>query len=207
MNKERLHALSDGIFAIVLTLLVLEIRVPELTHSDNAALISALAALAPTFAAFTMSFAALFVYWRAHNFIVSDLAKGLDAKLVNYNGLFLFFVSLLPFGAHFYGRYYLTQVGVMVYAVNLICIGLSLYAMREHIVRAAHIETAGHWGKRDLRNGTVRMLFPVISAIVAVLVSFLAPVWSLGIFLVALLFSLSNHGIDIFNAIFQLDKK
>ena len=105
MKFARIDGLSDGIFAIVMTLLIIEIRVPEFhEHISNQQLWESLKELSALFLSYTLSFALLFTYWRAHYFVLA-IAKNLNVRLTNYNALFLFFIGLLPFSTHLLGRY------------------------------------------------------------------------------------------------------
>src|SRR5689334_10970729 len=104
MSHTRLDQLSDGIFSIVMTLLVFEIRVPSLaTPVSNLALWHAIKDLIPYFLSYILSFALLFTYWRAHHFFVSIYAKNVDNKLTNINILFFFFIALVPFTSSLLG--------------------------------------------------------------------------------------------------------
>src|SRR5947209_8367386 len=110
MKHDRLQALTDGIFAIVMTLLVLELKVPVFDAPSNSTLWHSIAAEKAIFASYLISFALLFIYWRAHNFIVSTMAKNLDTNLVNINILFLLFIGIVPFTTHLLGAYPQTQL-------------------------------------------------------------------------------------------------
>jgi len=74
MKQSRLEALTDGVFAIVMTLLVLDIRVPDIQGIvTDGTLLSALVDITPLLLSYLVSFALLFSYWRAHHFIISVL--------------------------------------------------------------------------------------------------------------------------------------
>ncbi len=73
MSHERLQALTDGIFAIVMTLLVLELRVPALEVVNNQNLWNALSENGAIFASYLISFMLLFILWRGHNFLISSM--------------------------------------------------------------------------------------------------------------------------------------
>ena len=98
---ERLHdparvlALSDGVFAIIITLLVLEIHVPELTQGQS--LNQALAEIRPSFTAFVISFILAGMYWVGHRDLFA-LIRRTDRGLVWLNILYLLPLCLLPFG-------------------------------------------------------------------------------------------------------------
>jgi hypothetical protein len=105
---ERLHdparvlALSNGVFAIIITLLVLDLHVPELTQGQS--LNQALAELRPSLTAFVISFILAAMYWVGHRDLFA-LIRRTDCGLVWLNILFLLPLCLLPFGAGLLGRY------------------------------------------------------------------------------------------------------
>src|SRR3989344_3222672 len=100
MSHTRLDQLSDGIFAIVMTILVFEIKVPEIWGPiDNSGLWTEIKLLLPLFLSYVLSFALLFTYWRAHHFFISIYAKNVDSVLTNINALFFMLVSLVPFSS------------------------------------------------------------------------------------------------------------
>ena len=97
MSHTRLDQLSDGIFAIVMTILVFDIRVPELHgFASNQQIFIALQALLPLFLSYALSFTLLFTYWRAHHFFISVYAKNIDLMLTNINAIFFMLISLIP---------------------------------------------------------------------------------------------------------------
>ena len=172
MNKERIDALADGIFAIVMTLLVFDINVPDLHGiTTNGRLWSALIELRPAFMSYVLSFSLLFTYWRAHNYLMSHYAKNIDVTLSNYNAIFFLFVALIPVSSHILGLYHETQLGVGVISLNTILIGLSLYFMRNYIIMSKTIDNVP-FDSKNLRHGTIRTMIPVIFAIAAIPLSF-----------------------------------
>ena len=95
-DPARLMALTDGVFAIVITLLVLEIHVPELTGGES--LVDAIKEIRPSFVAFTISFLAVAIAWSAHRDLFAHV-RLTDRNLVWLNLLYMLPLSLLPFGA------------------------------------------------------------------------------------------------------------
>src|ERR1700722_18695416 len=120
MKHDRLHALTDGIFAIAMTLLVFNLRVPVVANANDHTLWQALAKLTPDFLSFILSFSVLFIYWRGHNFVVRSLAENIDVPLTNYNAFFLLLFVFLPFSAEFLGLYHTTELAIVLYGVNVI---------------------------------------------------------------------------------------
>lgn len=191
MKQQRLDGLADGIFSIVMTLLVIELKVPIFRsgHPSDTALFFSIFDMFNLFMSLVLSFALLFTYWRAHHFIASVYAKNLTVGLANINAVFFFFIVLVPFAAHFLGEYYYSQVAVTLYGLTVIAIGLSLFYMRQYIERNPKIETS-IITRADRRSGYIRILFPVFSAAVAILLSYWSTTFSMILFTVAILFNL-----------------
>lgn len=202
MKKERLEGLSDGIFAIVMTLLVIEIRVPELHGAVTPPeLFHAVSEMYPLFLSYILSFALLFTYWRAHNSYISVYARNIDTVLANYNALFFLFVALVPFSAHLLGSYNDNQFAVVVIGLNTVFIALALLMMRNYIVRAETIDNEAFTG-RSWRHSNIRTLVPVACAFLAMFLSFLDITAALTLFTVAVLFNLMPYSADLVDKIF-----
>lgn len=190
MKPQRLDQLADGIFAIIMTLLAFEIRVPDIAGEvTEVALWYSILGLSDIFLTFILSFALLFTYWRAHHFIVSTYAQNLTVGLINYNAVFFFLIILIPFSARFLETYSHTRMGIIIYGINVILIGMTLYFMRRYIERNPVIGTPV-LHKDAIISGYVRILFPVFSSIVAILISLYNPTISLVLFTIAILFNL-----------------
>lgn len=203
MKQSRLDQLADGIFAIVMTLLVFEIRVPEFTGFVSERLLAqSLATLFPLFMSYLLAFALLFTYWRSHHFIASVYAKTIDIKLTNINAIFFFFVALIPFSAHFLGNYSMFQVPVLVFALNVIFIGMSLYAMRKYVEHSKNIEKIEITMTENMHAYT-RILFPVFCAAVAILISIIDTTLALFLFTIGILFNLSPKSTSVTYAIIE----
>ena len=116
---DRILALSDGVFAIALTLLVLNIEVPEIPEDlVGQELPGELLALWPKFLSYVLSFVVILFYWTAHHSIFS-IIKDYDRRLIWLNSLFLMFVAFLPFPTALLGEYEDQQIVVAVYAGSL----------------------------------------------------------------------------------------
>src|SRR5215467_3231249 len=101
-DPTRVLALSDGVFAIAITLLVLEIHVPDLSGGET--LGQALQDVRPSFVAFLISFVVIAIAWAGHRDFFS-LIRRTDRNLVWLNILYLLPISVLPFGAALMARY------------------------------------------------------------------------------------------------------
>jgi uncharacterized membrane protein len=96
-STNRLEAFSDGVFAIAITLLILEIRLPHLEETaGSGGLLLALRGLWPSFLAYLLSFFVILIMWMNHHELIR-LARGVDYRLFLSNGLVLLFVTFVPF--------------------------------------------------------------------------------------------------------------
>lgn len=118
MTKTRLEAFSDGMFAIILTILVLELHVPELESSSFEAFRIAMLQLAPKFFAFLFSFFIIAIFWVNHHAIIHHVRE-VDTKLLWLNTGLLFFSSLFPFITAFIGDYMMNPFVVALYPLNM----------------------------------------------------------------------------------------
>lgn len=194
MKQFRLDQLADSIFAIVMTILVFEIRVPEFAGViTNNVLVHYLINMYPLFLSYLLSFSLIFTYWRSHHFIASVLVKNIDTRFANLNGIFFFLVGLVPFSSHFLGTYIYARTSTIFFAINIILIGLSLFAMRNYAIKSNTIENTP-FTKVENDHAKMHILFPVISAFLAIVVSFVSIKLAIVLFTLAILFNLSSRG-------------
>ncbi len=204
MSHTRLDQLSDGIFAIVMTILVFEIRVPEIFGPiSNAALWLELKSLLPLFLTYFLSFALLFTYWRGHHFFISVYAKNVDTVLTNINAIFFMLISLVPFSASFLGRYPDNEISVVIFGIHIILIGLSLFWMRSYVLYSEHIKNPTI-STHEIRGSTIRTLLPAVFSLLAIAIAFKDINISLVIFTLAVLFNLSSTSTRMIEKIFNL---
>lgn len=142
--KERLEPLSDGVFAIVMTLLVIEIHVPELhlEHmATNSELVTELVKISPLFLSYFISFLVLAMFWTTNQGFLSSGIKNVNRTLVIWQMSFLAFIALTPFSAHLLGTYPKSLVATVVYGINVLIIGLLAIGMYYYAQRSEKIET------------------------------------------------------------------
>lgn len=191
MYKERLHGLADGIFAIVMTLLVINLRVPDTQGiATNGVIWAQIIQLLPEFLSYILSFLVLATYWMAHNYIVSIFAKNVTRTLAYLNVPFFMFVALIPFSANLLATYYYTQVAIAIYGANVIVIGLILSLLIKYVFDSEAVENAQLISKGDKSMGYIRALLPVFIAVVAIFVSYYSLVLAIYFFVVAIFLNL-----------------
>lgn len=203
MNHTRLDQLSDGIFAIVMTILVFDIKVPIIWGPiDNMGLWLEIKKLFPLLLSYVLSFSLLFTYWRAHHFFVSIYAKNVDSMLTNINALFFMLISLVPFSASILGQFNKNELAIVIFSTHTILIGLTLYWMRRYVLYSEHIKNP-EITKREIRGSTIRTLVPVVFAIIAISLSFWSIKISLTLLTLAVIFNLSSYSTRLFENIMK----
>jgi len=126
-SVERLAALSDGIFAVAMTLLVLDLHVPSHEAIRNGAeLRRAVWTMAPQFTAYLMSFITLGIFWVGQQTQLNHLARS-DRSLSWIHILFLFAVSLMPFSTRLLAEFITYRTALITYWLNILLLGAVLY--------------------------------------------------------------------------------
>jgi len=167
---DRVETLADTVFAIVMTLLVLEFIIPaDLRAAD---LGTFLGDLQPTLRSYVVTFVALGVYWVGHHLQFRFIQRA-DRPLLWINILFLMVISLLPFTTALLGRYPDEQLPVLLYGSHLVAIGLVnelhwVYATRGHRLTSATLDP------RVIQLAERRILFAPAMALLAMGLSFLS---------------------------------
>ncbi|HRH50032.1 MAG TPA: TMEM175 family protein [Panacibacter sp.] len=128
MGKGRLEAFSDGVIAIIITIMVLEIKVP---HEGS---LESLKPLFPVFLSYVLSFVNVGIYWNNHHHML-HAAHHVDGKVLWANIHLLFWLSLIPFGTAWMGENHFTAWTVAVYTIILFMCGLSYYILAQMLVR------------------------------------------------------------------------
>lgn len=137
---ERLILFSDAVFAIAITLLVIEIKIPEVEEpvTDNALLLK-LKELTPKFVGFLVSFLIIGQYWIVHHRMFSFVINFTD-RLIWLNLLFLLATALMPFSTGFYSEYVLRGgvTPVFFYTANIALLGIANFLMWRYISNPKH---------------------------------------------------------------------
>jgi uncharacterized membrane protein len=129
---ERIALFSDAVFAIAITLLVIEIKVPELDETTNGNLSFALGHLVPHLFSFLLSFMVIGIYWLSHHRMFNYIIN-YDRKLLWLNLLFLFFIALMPFSSNVYGVYGQLNTAFYIYVLNISFVALFNFSMWNYV--------------------------------------------------------------------------
>jgi len=128
MNKNRLEAFSDGVLAIIITIMVLELKVP---HGDS---IASLAPLWPTYLSYVLSFVYVGIYWNNHHHMM-HAAHSVNGTVLWANLHLLFWLSLLPFTTGWMGENHFGRWPTMLYGVNLLLCAIAYVVLQGCLVR------------------------------------------------------------------------
>lgn len=130
MGKERLNAFSDGVIAIIITIMVLELKVPD--GADW----SALRSIAPSFVAYVLSFVYLAIYWNNHHHLLHTVTH-VNGVILWANSNLLFWLSLIPAATAWLGQNFLTPIPTAVYGVILLMPAVA-YELLQHAILRQH---------------------------------------------------------------------
>jgi uncharacterized membrane protein len=129
MNQGRLEAFSDGVIAIIITIMVLEMKVP---HGGG---LKDLAPLLPVFLSYVLSFLYVGIYWNNHHHML-HACSAVNGAMLWANLHLLFWLSLFPFATGWMGENHFTAVPTALYGVVLLMAALAYYLLQQTIIRA-----------------------------------------------------------------------
>lgn len=173
MNSGRVEAFSDGVIAIIITIMVLELRPPEGTT------IEALKSLTPVFLSYALSFTYVGIYWNNHHhlFQVTDKVNG---AVLWANLHFLFWLSLFPFGTAWMGEHHFAAGPVAVNGMIYLCTAIAFLILQTTIMRAQEDSR----GLRQAIGSDYKGKVSAILYISAIASSFLSNWITVGLFVV-----------------------
>ena len=131
VEKDRLLAFSDGVIAVIITIMVLELKVP---HDAS---LGALAAVTPVFLTYVLSFVYISIYWNIHHHFF-HLVRHVDGVVLWANLNLLFWLSLVPFATGWMGENHFASVPTAAYGVALLMPALAWYGLQLAIIRRQH---------------------------------------------------------------------
>ena len=179
-DPARVMALTDGIFAIIMTLLVLDIHVPQLSAGESLTKSAFLGEVWPNVVVFAISFVLTGLYWVAHRDMF-NLVRGVDRGLVWLNILFMLPVALVPAAAVLLGAYSHDQLALRIYGLLFVLIALMRLALWYYIGTRRHL-LIEHVDRRTLLTGAFTSIALILAYLIAILVAGFAPYLSLGIY-------------------------
>lgn len=184
-SKARIEALTDGIFAVAMTLLVLDLRLPQVAGElTDAGLREALIGLLPKLESYVISFLVLCIFWLGHHRLMHQV-RGVDHRFLWRNLLFILFITFVPFTTSLMGEHRDLDDAPLVYGVNLALILAAQVLMWQralfHLTDQEPADAAARW--QGVRNR-----YLIAFGIVAAAVLFAALDWRFAAYLYLLLF-------------------
>ena len=187
MNKTRLEAFSDGVIAIIITIMVLELKVP------HEATLQALYELASTFLCYILSFIFVGIYWGNHHHLLHTVHH-VNSGIIWANMGLLFSLSLIPFSTAWMGENHFDKIPVAAYAVNLLLCAISYTILQKTIMsHYSHSTKLIEALKKQEQKGLVSLTLYII----ALATAFFYPIISTLLFVtVAVLWVVPDKNIE-----------
>ncbi|MBL4675990.1 MAG: DUF1211 domain-containing protein [Mucilaginibacter sp.] len=186
MGKGRLEAFSDGVIAIIITIMVLELKVPHHAGWED------LKELSPVFLSYVLSFIYVGIYWNNHHHLL-HAAKSVTGGILWANLFLLFWLSLIPFVTDWMGENHFSREPVICYGIVLIMAGVAYTILARLLVK--------HHGENsllaDAMGSDMKGKLSVGVYAAAIAVSFVHPWWAVGMyFAVAIIWFIPDRRIE-----------
>lgn len=169
LSTFRIETLEDGVFGIAMTLLVLNLKIPD---KIDKSVLNAVINIWPNLVTFFGSFVLLGVYWLGHRTAFHFIKHG-DHVFHWFNIMLLMFVSIVPFSASLIAKYYYDQVAIIIYGINLIAIGTTMYLQWCYATYNFRLidKELPTW---IIRYAKIRTIFAPLAYLSAILISFIS---------------------------------
>lgn len=167
MHKNRLEAFSDGVIAIIITIMVLEIKVPH--NSEIEALIN----LVPLFLSYVISFLYVGIYWNNHHHLFQSVQR-VDGRVLWSNLFLLFWLSLIPFASGWMGENHFESNTVTLYGVILLMCAFAYYVLTVSLLRNHKQESIIHQAVGNKFKERISLFVYVLALIISIWVPKLA---------------------------------
>lgn len=206
LNKARLENLTDGLFAIVLTLLVLEIHIPEISGANNAAFIEVLHEISLPLVEFFLSFIVLTMFWIGHNFMYAVFAKTINRKLIVLNLIYLAFISLIPLSASILGEYREIPIAVAWYGLNVFLIGVLNIIVFEYARSSKEIES-GEVSVRTIKQARIRQFVTPFFTLLGIAAAFYSTSAAYFLYALPIVFNVIPGSLNALERLFGFELK
>ncbi len=169
MDSGRLEAFSDGVLAIIITIMVLEMEAPHDTT------LNALLPIVPVFISYLISFIYVGAYWSNHHHLL-QITEQVNGKILWANLHLLFWLSLIPFATSWVGENHVESLPAAFYGIILLMSAIAYHILQKAIIQNHHDDFA----LRKVKEGSKKGIFSLVLYILGVALSFTHP-W-LGVF-------------------------
>jgi uncharacterized membrane protein len=186
ISTSRLEAFSDGVLAIIITIMVLELKVP---HGDSPA---TLAPLIPVFLSYLLSFANVGIYWNNHHHLL-HACRRVTGPILWANLHLLFWLSLIPFATGWMGQNHFTAAPAALYGIVLLMSGLAYLILQRSIMAAEGADSV----LRHALGSDLKGKLSLGAYVLAVSIAWVAPVAAMCLYvLVALSWFVPDRRIE-----------
>ncbi len=187
MNKTRLEAFSDGVLAIIITIMVLELKTPESNDWESVKYIF------PVLGSYALSFVFIGIYWGNHHHLLHTVKK-VNSRIIWSNLNLLFWLSLIPFATRWIGENNFDKISVAVYASLLAVSGLAYYILQQSIVAHHHFTEKM---KEAMEKQRLKGIISMFAYLTSIATAFVYPVISEVIFVgVAIMWLVPDKNIE-----------
>ena len=186
MSKNRLEAFSDGVIAIILTIMVLELKIP---HGND---IDSLLPLYPVFLSYVLSFIYIGIYWNNHHHLM-HACKHVTGSILWANLHLLFWLSLVPFMTGWAGENHFSSIPALFYGLTLFMAAIAFYILEQAIIVSQGPDSILKKAVgKDLKGKSSPVIY-----LIAIATSFWVPWFSLSLYvLVALIWIIPDRRIE-----------
>jgi len=191
-TTNRIEALTDGVFAIVMTLLVLDISIPEIARSSvQAELPRRLLELWPKFYSYVLSFVVLGLMWISHRRIFHYIKRS-NTGLLWINIIFLMFVALIPFSTSLIGDYRMEQVPFVVYGINLFLIFATMFILWTYATGKYRLVDS-EIDPRLVKKRKLSIITPSLIVVLTIGISFVNVIAAFSVLVLMLVYGFVSH--------------
>jgi len=187
MEKSRIAALVDGIFAVAMTLLVLDLKLPEGVKLGNDADVwRQLVELKSHFSTYVLSFIVLGIFWIGHHSLF-HFVRRVNRGLLWLNLLFLLFITLLPFSTNLLSGHSPLHIPVTVYGANLLLLSLTSLLQLRYLARHPEL-SHDHLTPSWISTVRLRNMIPAVITAGSIAISFFSPSLALSVYWLLIVF-------------------
>ncbi len=196
LSTERIEFFSDAVFAIAMTLLVLEFKIPELSSQDleNGFPFAGLWELWPKFLSYVISFSIIAIFWVGHH-IMFHYIKRSDRVLLWLNSFFLMIIAFIPFPAALLGTYTIDRVPTLLYGITLFAASLVFNLIWLHASYQKHLVDKNLDQKIISLASRLILVAPIVY-LIAVLLAFYNPLFSIAVYIFIPIFYIIPSAVD-----------
>ncbi len=204
MDKSRIETFSDSIFAIVMTLLIFYIRVPDIAGPiTDAQVWSVLASLSPLIISYFLSFLVLAVFWVNHNFMFHSFMKKIDSRINFLNLIYLLFIVFIPFSSSLFGSYPYNQPAALIYGLNIFAVMVLQAMMMQYM--SSHKELRNELSSRIVKQVRIRTALTEGSYVLGILFTFVFTPISIFFYLFPMIFNIIPGSLNLVERLFKFE--